>query len=126
MNSITKQDIISNDIELVKEKLQGYKQVEDKEVEHIALGTWVKYISKSGKFRFGGVLTVNQYPTYLVLKNPSQNKSWSVDLSKNILFISEKKELNTNIIKNKDIEKEKNILYTLYKKGLLEIIEDGE
>ena len=30
-----------------------------------------------GKYRTGGVLTVNSYPDYFILKNPSMNKSWS-------------------------------------------------
>lgn len=119
-NIITKQDIISNDIHLIKEKLLGFKKVEEEEIEHISLGVWIKYLNENGKYRSGGVLIVNNYPTYIVLKNPSQNKSWSVNLKKNIIFISELKRNNVN----KEIEKEKNILYKLYKKGLLEIIDE--
>ena len=123
-SSLTQQQKISSDINQIKQNLEGFKLAKDKELESISLGSWIKYISKTGLYRVGGVLTVNQAPTYFMLKNPSINKSWSVDLTKNYIYIKKDNSLdkkNTN--QKKEEEKEKDILYKLYQQGLLEIIE---
>ena len=116
-NETTQQDIISNDCNLIKQHLENYIQIKGKKLKDINLGTWIKYITNTGKFRTGGVLTVNSFPEYMVLKNPTLNKSWSVNLKTNNIYIKE------NLSDKKEEEREKNVLYKLYKQGLLEIIE---
>lgn len=122
--NLTQQQKISSDIEQIKQNLEGFQLSKDKDLKSIPLGSWIKYISKTGLYRVGGVLTVNQAPVYLMLKNPSINKTWSVDLSKNYIYIKKNLSLDTiNINQKKEEEREKNILYKLYQQGLLEIIE---
>ena len=116
-NETTQQDIISNDCDLIKQHLQNYIQIKGKKIKDLNLGIWIKYITNTGKFRTGGVLTVNSFPEYLVLKNPTLNKSWSVNLKTNSIFIKE------NLFDKKEEKREKEVLYKLYKQGLLEIIE---
>ena len=173
---ITKQDKISNNLEQIKKKLDGYEEIPDESLILIPTGIWIKYISDENKYRHGGMLIKNSYPQYFVLKNPTLNKTWCVDLKKNTIYVNssviEKEddvtesdsesdtESNSEIyddstldetitydysdnvnvtkskkqIKNKieDLEsvlsdydtneqREKDILYELYKKGLLEI-----
>lgn len=123
-SGLTQQQKISSDINQIKQNLEGFKLAKDNELESISLGSWIKYVSKTGLYRVGGVLTVNQSPTYFMLKNPSINKSWSVDLTKNYIYIKKDNNIdkkNTN--HKKDEEREKDILYKLYQQGLLEIIE---
>ena len=123
-SGLTQQQKISSDINQIKQNLEGFKLAKDNELKSISLGSWIKYVSKTGLYRVGGVLTVNQAPTYFMLKNPSINKSWSVDLTKNYIYIKKDNNLykkNTN--QKKEEEREKDILYKLYQQGLLEIIE---
>ena len=123
-SSLTQQQKISSDIEQIKQNLEGFQLSKDKDLKSISLGSWIKYISKTGLYRVGGVLTVNQAPVYFMLKNPSINKTWSVDLSKNYIYIKKDLSLDTkNINQKKEEEREKSILYKLYQQGLVEIIE---
>jgi hypothetical protein len=117
---ITKQDIISNDVELFKQKLEGYIEIHPNNYEDIDTGLWVKYINKeSGKYRCGGILKYNKYPDYFVLSSPYNNLTWSVNLNKNIFFIKD-----ISIFREKMIEK--NNLYKLYEAGLVKILESPE
>lgn len=121
---LTQQQKISSDINHIKQNLEGFQLAKDKNLESIPLGSWIKYISKTGLYRVGGVLTVNQAPTYFMLKNPSINKSWSVDLTKNYIYIKKDTNLDQKTTnQKKEEEREKDILYKLYQQGLLEIIE---
>lgn len=113
----TKQDLISKDCDLIEENMKGYQLIIDVKIQELSLGSWIKYISIDGKYRTGGVLTVNSYPDYLILKNPSLNKSWSVNLKTNNIY----SKLDNN---KKEVEREKEVLYKLYKQGLLEIIDN--
>lgn len=134
----------------LKKKLIHFKNIKKNEVDKIPLGIWIKYLSDEGLYRSGGVLICNGFPNYFMLKNPNNNKTWSVNLKINNIFISDKLDLNNlykkkekqenenskkkSSINNKDnnkenyidkeIEREKEILYQLYKKGLLEIIDE--
>lgn len=113
---LSTQDLISQDKNKIIEKLKGYELIEGQDLNNISLGSWIKYISNTGLFRSGGVLTANGFPDYLVLKNPTLNKSWSVNLRKNNIYVSRKKDEDSD-------KREKEVLYKLYKQGLLEIIE---
>tara|TARA_B100001057_G_scaffold415416_1_gene432933 strand:- start:51 stop:467 length:417 start_codon:yes stop_codon:yes gene_type:complete len=123
-SELTQQQKISSDIKQIKQNLESFKLAKEKDLPLLPLGIWIKYVSKTGLYRVGGVLTVNQAPVYFMLKNPSINKSWSVDLTKNHIYI--KKDINLDqksINQKKEEEREKDILYKLYQQGLLEIIE---
>ena len=114
---ITKQDIISNNTNLFKEKLQHFIQIHPENYEDINNGIWIRYISNEGKYRSGGQLIINKAPNFFILKNPFNNITWSVNLNNNIIFIK-----NMGIQQDKIIEK--NNLYKLYEAGLIKILED--
>ena len=116
---VTTQHIISNDMNMFKEKLEGCVQIHKDNYEDIDTGIWLKYITSDNKYRSGGILINNKFPQYFVLKNPYNNLSWCADLTKNIFFMKK-----TSILKEKMIEK--NNLYELYKAGLVKILEEPE
>lgn len=114
---ITKQDIISSDKEAIKKKLEDWILIPEDYTYRLDCGKWVKYISHTGLFRYGGVLIKNASPDYFVLKNPAKQKSWSVNLKENYIFIEDEE-------KKKEKEKMKNLLYDLWKKGDIEFQQD--
>ena len=123
-SEVTKQEMISSDINEIKKNLDGFRLIDNQQLKLVNLGSWIKYVSKNGLYRVGGILIVNQAPIYLMLKNPTINKTWSVDLSKNNIYIKANLNLENQYISDKkEIEREKDILYKLYQQGLLEIIE---
>jgi hypothetical protein len=115
----TEQDYISSNRELFKEKLKDFIQVEPQFIEEIPCKTWIKYITSDGLYRSGGILIKNEYPNYLVLKNPYKKFTWCVDLTKNYIFMED--------IKTKKEEKtEMENLYKLYKEGFVKLLETPE
>ena len=118
----SKQDVISRNTQLIKEKLQGCQQMSHQETENIPVGAWIKYLSYEGKYRSGGVVVANGFPEYLMCKNPSLNRSWSVNLRNNVIFLSKKTDLDKA---SKEVQREKDALYKLYQKGLLEMVEEN-
>lgn len=113
----TKNDIISNDPELLHKHLTNYVEVHPDNYIDIDRGIWIRYITKEGKYRSGGILKINKAPKYFILKNPFCNFSWSINLDNNIIFIK-------NINKEKDIMIQKNNLFRLYEAGLVKILDD--
>ena len=116
---ITNHDIISNDIELFKQKLEGFIQIHAENYEDIETGLWIKYVSNEGKYRSGGILKVNKAPDYFVLKSPYNNLTWSVNLQKNSCFIKD-----VSCFREKMIQK--NNLFKLYEAGLVKILDKPE
>lgn len=111
----TKQDKISLDDNLIEEKLVGFIKIFPQHYEEIQPGFWIKYITKDGKYRSGGILKVNKAPEYFVLKSPYQNKGWSIDLSKQeSIYIKATDKYYEKMI-------EKRNLYKLFEAGLIEI-----
>ena len=86
---VTDHDIISNDVELFKKKLEGFIQIHSDNYEDIETGLWIKYVSNEGKYRSGGILKCNKAPDYFVLKSPYNNITWCVNLQHNIFFIKD-------------------------------------
>ena len=115
----TVQDIISKNPELLQDKLKDHIQIHPNNYKDIEVGTWVKYVSSENKYRSGGVVMANYAPEYLSLKNPYKNVIWTVDLTKNIIFI---KELDSRA--EKRIEKDN--LYKLYLAGFVKIVDPDE
>ena len=111
---VTKQDIISSNKEDIKRKLENWILVPEDYTYRLDCGLWIKYISKAGKFRNGGVLIKNGSPDYLVLKNPIKKISWSVNLKENYVFIEDEE-------KKEKEKKMKELLYNLWKNGEIEI-----
>ena len=76
----------------------------------------IKYIDKkTGLFRVGGILSRVSYPDYIVLKNPYNKLSWSVQLKTNDIYVPDPR------VKEKKIKEEdkKEQIYELYRRGLL-------
>lgn len=107
---ITKQDIISSNKTEIKNRLEDWILVPNEYIYKLDNGIWVKYVSHEGKYRNGGVIINNSSPEYIVLKNPINKITWSVNIKINHIFIEDQD-------KKKEIEKMKNLLYDLWKKG---------
>ena len=116
---VTKQDLISNDIENMKEKLKDYIQIHPDNYIDLEIGTWIKYISHEGKYRCGGVLINNKAPTYVILKNPYTKISWTVNCERNVFFIKDLSNKREEMI-------EKNNLYRLYLAGYVKILDEPD
>ena len=114
---ITQQDLISQNPEVVKEKLKGFIMIFPQHYCEISCGSWIKYITNEGKYRSGGILKQNKAPDYFILKSPYNNKSWSVSLEKNEIYLK-----TTQNGFDKQIEK--NNLYKLYEAGLVQITDN--
>ncbi len=116
----TLQDYISNDRKSLEEKLENFIQVHPENYKDIEPGIWIKYISNEGKYRCGGILVHNSAPDFFKLKNPyKKGLSWSVNLSKNIIFMKDIGEEREKMI-------EKNNLYRLYLAGYVKILEEPD
>ena len=88
-DDVTNQDLISQDINEIKARLQGFVQIHEENYKDIDIGIWVRYISDEGKYRTGGILVHNKAPDYFILKNPNNEITWSVNLKKNIIFMKD-------------------------------------
>jgi len=100
----------------INSKLKGYIQIKNRDIIHVKESTWIKYIDKkTGLFRVGGILSRVSYPDYIVLKNPYNKLSWSVQLKTNDIYVPDPR------VKEKKIKEEdkKEQIYELYKRGLL-------
>jgi hypothetical protein len=113
---ITNQDLISEDVNEIKERLQGFVQIHEDNYKDIDIGIWIRYISDEGKYRTGGILVHNKAPDYFVLKNPNNEITWSVNLTKNIIFMKDIGAKREQMI-------EKNNLYRLYLEGYVKILD---
>ena len=103
----------------IQTNLIGYVEVYPENYIDIEIGCWVRYITHEGKYRSGGILIKNNSPIYFVLKNPYSNITWSINLSKNIIFLKNMREFKKQNI-------EKNNLYKLYQAGLVKILDKPE
>ena len=112
----TIQDSISSDINEIKKRLVGYIQIHPENFIDIDIGIWIKYITHEGKYRSGGVLIVNKAPAYFILKNPTKNITWSVNLDNSTIFMKD-------IGIKRDEMIEKNNLYRLYQAGHIKILD---
>ena len=118
-NGATIQDLISEDVNEIKIRLQGYIQIHDDNYKDIDIGIWIRYISDTGKYRTGGILVHNKAPDYFVLKSPYNNITWCVNLQKNIFFIKDVSCFRETMI-------QKNNLFKLYEAGLVKILDEPE
>ena len=101
----------------LKEKLKLYDRIETDDIKNLKLGTRIAYIEvlpdNKFKYKSGGVVIVNSAPTYLMLAN--NNKSWSVQLDKHIIF---REQYQSYMNKIKELEKENKKLKTINAKLL--------
>ena len=116
---VTNQDLISEDVNEIKVRLQGFVQIHEDNYKDIDIGIWVRYISDEGKYRTGGILVHNKAPDYFILKNPNNEITWSVNLKKNIIFMKD-------IGAKRDQMIEKNNLYRLYLEGYVKILDEPD
>ena len=91
-------------------------QIHEDNYKDIDIGIWIRYISDEGKYRSGGILVHNKAPDYFVLKNPNNEITWSVNLTKNIIFMKDIGAKREEMI-------EKNNLYRLYLEGYVKILD---
>ena len=100
----------------IKDKLKGYLLCSPKDLVSIKTSTWIKYMDKkTGLLRVGGVLSMVSYPDYIVLKNPYNKLSWSVQIKTNDFYAPDPKVKER---KSKEEDKKEQI-FELYKRGLL-------
>ena len=114
----TKQDEISENPELIEEKLKGFIMIYPQHFKEIECGVWIKYITADNKYRSGGVLKINKAPDYFILKSPYNKKSWSVTLRDNTIYMRADPGRLDKMV-------EKNNLYKLYEAGLVHISEEA-
>ena len=113
----TQQDIISENPELIKQKLKGFIMIYPQHYKELDCGVWIKYLTDDNKYRSGGVLKINGAPDYFILKSPYNKKSWSVTLSDKTIFMrAEQGRLDKMV--------EKNNLFKLYEAGLVKISDE--
>lgn len=116
----TMQDIISNNIELLNEKMRDFVEIHPDNYEDINRGIWIKYITHENKYRSGGIVLCNKAPHYLYIYNPKSKFKWNVNLKNNKIFIKDE-------YGNKVQEMiEKNNLYKLYKAGYVKILDEPD
>ena len=83
---VTLQDKLQNN-ESVKEKLEGYEEIDVDELAYLAPNTSIRYLTKKDgefKFRLGGNLALNK-KEYIVLKS-SNNITWCVQKKDTIFY----------------------------------------
>ncbi len=114
---ITKQDLISSNKDLMREKLKDWVLVPEDYTYRLDAGLRVRYISNKGEYRSGGILIKNGSPEYFVLKNPFKKLTWSVNLRENHIFVEDEGKKNEE-------KKIKNVLFKLWKDGEIEIQND--
>jgi hypothetical protein len=114
----TKQDEISENPELIEEKLKGFIMIYPQHFKEIECGVWIKYITADNKYRSGGVLKINKAPDYFILKSPYNKKSWSVTLRDNTIYMRADPGRLDKMV-------EKNNLYKLYEAGLVNISDEA-
>ena len=79
----TKQEIVSENPELLKKNFVGFERILPDEYESIMEGTFIRYLKDRKLFRFGGYLDKNKYPDYWVLRNTNKEGrkvTWCVPL----------------------------------------------
>ena len=108
---VTASEMLSaNDI---KKRLKNFDKVSESDLDDLVNGDYVRYfeVLEDGKFKYkpGGFVLVNGFPTYLVLTNNGFN--WSVQLDSNIIFkakdidkIQEEHDLEIDKLKMEKIE----------------------
>lgn len=94
---MTKQDKISQSVYSIKEKLEDYEQIDREDYPHIPPGTFIRYLKKLPndriKYCHGGLLAINAYPKYWILKNKTPDgtfKTWSVQLQNDNMYFCKK------------------------------------
>ena len=116
----TKQDIISNDVQLLNEKMKGYVEIHPENYSDINCGVWVRYITYDNKYRSGGIVICNKAPEYLYVLNPASKFKWNVNLKTNTIFIKDEYGMKVQEMI------EKNNLYKLYKAGYIKILDEPD
>jgi hypothetical protein len=98
----------------IKKKLEGYTECKGKDIKSLETGDRIRY-EKDSEFKIGGVIKFIKPETYLVLINPINKATWSVQLKDPTLKVWMRKK--------KTIQKEQadmKRIYEMYKQGKLE------
>jgi hypothetical protein len=80
----------------IKKRLINHELIRNEELEHITSNTRIQYfeVTKDAiRYKSGGFLIINKYPTYFILANGKT--SWSVQLKNNIFY----REISLNRVK---------------------------
>ena len=98
---VTLQDKISEDPNMIKEKLVGYDQINRDNYEYIKPGTFIRYLryleGNRVKYCHGGILIVNAAPAYWILSNNTPERrtvSWSVQLQNSNIYYCKSEQKN--------------------------------
>lgn len=102
----------------VKQKLKNFTLVTQNKIKDLDVGTFIRYVEvlEDGTYKYkpGGAIKVNKAPEYLVLI--SNNKSWSVQLSKHVVFVERFEDVRKDLEhENKKLKKQ---IETLKKSNL--------
>ena len=116
----TMQEIISNNIELLNEKMRDFVEIHPDNYEDINRGIWIKYITHENKYRSCGIVLCNKAPHYIYIYKSKSIFKWNKKKKNNKIFIKDE-------YGNKVQEMiEKNNLYKLYKAGYVKILDEPD
>jgi phage protein D len=88
--------------------------------------TWIRYYNVEKRlFRVGGLLLKSGYPEYIMLINPNQNVSWSVQLKDNIIYIQDPRKQEMTRKQKEEERREKKEKERLVKEKLYEMYQNG-
>lgn len=118
-SSITATELLSPDE--INTRLKNFYRVSPEDVINLPIYTRIQYFQvlpdNKFKYRTGGNLIVNKFPSYLVLSNGRKN--WSVQLDTHIIFAGEDIDKIKEEYEKKLLEKDKKIKHlTLYIQNL--------
>jgi hypothetical protein len=112
------------DIPIIKDKLKKYIKVEERHIDIIPVGVYIRFINKeTGELKGGGIVAKNydrehEYYNYILIL-VANKYYFKVIKTRHVYFIRDDDD--------KKIEQaEKDNLYKLYKQGLVKIVEDNE
>lgn len=94
---ITLQDEISKDPAKIKERLKNYDSIDRDDYKYVQPGTFIRYLKKISnnrvKYCHGGMMVINGYPAYWILKNKLSDgkvRMWSVQLQGDNIYYRKK------------------------------------
>ena len=94
---VTLQDKISKDPAEIKKRLKDYQSIDRDDYKYVRPGTFIRYLKKISnnrvKYCHGGMLVINAYPAYWILKNKLSDgkvRMWSVQLQSDNIYYRKK------------------------------------
>lgn len=89
--------------------------------------TWIRYYNVEKRlFRVGGLLLKSGYPEYIMLINPKQNVTWSVQLKNNIIYIQDPRKQEMTRRQKEEERRAKKEKERMVKEKLYEMYQNGK